>query len=103
MRGAICHATQLSGEKRGYTLPFAVPASADFDVHYLFGDDGLVCLNLHLVAPQNDIVPPEKPTSGYGTINLSVGNMLHPKTKLVNGVMKEECLSLLTDFFKKKR
>jgi tRNA(adenine34) deaminase len=31
------------------------------------------------------------------------GNMLHPKTKLVTGVMKEECLSLLTDFFKKKR
>ena len=31
------------------------------------------------------------------------GNMLHPKTKLVTGVMKEECLALLTDFFKKKR
>ncbi len=74
VRGALCHASQLSGEKRGYTLPFAVPASADVDLHYLFGDDGLVCLNLHLVAPQNDIVPPEKPTSGYGTLNLSVGN-----------------------------
>ena len=31
------------------------------------------------------------------------GNMLHPKTKLITGVMKEECLAILTDFFKKKR
>ena len=31
------------------------------------------------------------------------GNMLHPKTKLVTGVMKEECLAILTDFFKKRR
>ncbi len=31
------------------------------------------------------------------------GNMLHPKTKLVTGVMKDECLALLTNFFKKKR
>ena len=31
------------------------------------------------------------------------GNLLHPKTKVTTGVMKEECLSLITDFFKKKR
>ena len=31
------------------------------------------------------------------------GNMLHPKTKVQTGILREECLSLLTDFFKKKR
>ena len=31
------------------------------------------------------------------------GNMLHPKTKVLSGLMKDECLALLTDFFKKKR
>ena len=31
------------------------------------------------------------------------GNMLHPKTKIATGIMESECLSLLTDFFKKKR
>lgn len=31
------------------------------------------------------------------------GKMLHPKTKTQSGLMKEESLALLTDFFKKKR
>lgn len=31
------------------------------------------------------------------------GNMLHPKTKTQSGLMKDECLALLTDFFKKRR
>ena len=74
IRGAICHATQLSGQKRGYTLPFATPPSADIDAHYLFGNDGMVCLNLHLVVAQNDIVPPEKPTPGYCTLNLGISH-----------------------------
>ena len=41
----------------------------------------------------------DDPKNGYSRY----GNMLHPKTKLVTGVMKEECLAILTDFFKKKR
>lgn len=31
------------------------------------------------------------------------GNLLHPKTEVVTGVLKEECLDLLTGFFKVKR
>ena len=31
------------------------------------------------------------------------GNLLHPKTQVLKGIMKEECLSLITDFFKRKR
>ena len=41
----------------------------------------------------------DDPKNGFS----KYGNMLHPKTKLVAGVMKNECLSLLTSFFKKKR
>lgn len=29
--------------------------------------------------------------------------MLHPKTKLVSGVLEQECASLMKEFFKKKR
>jgi len=41
----------------------------------------------------------DDPKNGYARF----GNMLHPKTKLVKGIMKDECLALLTEFFKKKR
>lgn len=41
----------------------------------------------------------DDPKNGFSRF----GNMLHPKTKTQSGLMKEECLALLTDFFKKKR
>ena len=37
-----------------------------------------------------------------GYSNLSQ-NILHPKTKVVSGIMSEACSKLLTDFFEKKR
>lgn len=30
-------------------------------------------------------------------------NLLHPKTKLISGILQEECTSLMKEFFKKKR
>ena len=30
-------------------------------------------------------------------------NVLHPKTEVISGVMKNECSKLLTDFFERKR
>ena len=41
----------------------------------------------------------DDPKNGFS----KYGNMLHPKTKVVRDVLKEECISLLTDFFKNKR
>ena len=35
--------------------------------------------------------------------SLSSNNILHPKTKVTGGFMKDECSKLLTDFFKGKR
>lgn len=37
---------------------------------------------------------------GYSAIS---PNALHPKTEVVKGVLAEECLTLLQDFFKKRR
>lgn len=31
------------------------------------------------------------------------GNLLHPKTQIVKGILYDECLKVITDFFKKKR
>ena len=71
VRGQLCRSRQLSGDKRGYTLPFAVPPSMDADLawHYDWHGCGNLGLNLHAVAPQNEIVPPEKTTPGYMTLN----------------------------------
>ena len=41
----------------------------------------------------------DDPKNGFSRF----GNMLHPKTKTDTGVMHDECLALLTEFFKKKR
>ncbi len=41
----------------------------------------------------------DDPKNGFSRF----GNMLHPKTKTETGVMHDECLSLLTEFFKRKR
>ena len=40
------------------------------------------------------------PKRGYSTIS---GNMLHPKTVVTSGVLREECERLMTDFFAKLR
>ncbi len=38
--------------------------------------------------------------AGY---SLMQGKVLHPKTEVVNGIMENDCGSLLTQFFKEKR
>ena len=40
------------------------------------------------------------PKRGYSLLK---GNILHPRTEVVTGVMAEECEALMKDFFKKKR
>lgn len=40
------------------------------------------------------------PKRGFTTINT---NLLHPKTKVRNGIMAKECGNLVTEFFRKKR
>ncbi len=76
--GEYVYAEQLSGEKKGFTLPFAPPASAIFNVKYqkpqvAFINNAYASLDYRLTAAQNNIVPPEEPTEGYQAFNLSLG------------------------------
>ena len=75
LKGEYLHAEQKSGEKKGYTLPFSTPWSADAGVKYSYDwkGEGFVGLNVHIVGTQNEIVPPEKPTEGHWTLNASAG------------------------------
>ncbi len=74
-QGEYLYARQQSGEKKGYTLPFSTLWSVDTGLKYTFDSKGkdFVGLNAHIVGAQNEIVPPEKPTDGYFTLNLSAG------------------------------
>ena len=42
----------------------------------------------------------EDPKRGYSMINK---NILHPKTEVTGGILKDECSNLVSTFFKKKR
>ena len=46
------------------------------------------------------VIGAEDPRRGFQNI---APNALHPKTVVESGILAEECLSLVTDFFKKKR
>lgn len=69
------YARQLSGPKRGYTLPFSTPWSAQAGLSYTF-KGGFAGLNAHIVGDMNEIVPPEKTTPGHWTLNLQAGKQL---------------------------
>lgn len=75
LKGDYLYARQLSGRKKYYTLPFSTPWSLDAEIKYTFDwhGEGFATLNAHVVGAQNDIVPPEKPTEGYWTLNASLG------------------------------
>ncbi len=76
--GEYLYSKQLSGDKKGYTLPFSPPASllmnlswspslnSNFTSTYLSVD-------YRITAAQNNIVPPEKKTPGYGVVNIQTG------------------------------
>lgn len=81
LKGEYLFARQLSGDKKGYTLPFSPPWSAEVEARYMprarwSGADGYLALSCEIVGGQNEIVPPENPTKGYRTLNLSAGRSL---------------------------
>lgn len=80
----VVHSRQLSGSKKGFTLPFSPPVTSNFELKYSpqFGDrlkNQHLALLLTKVAPQNSIVPPEKPTPGYMLLHLRSGAELYLK------------------------
>ncbi len=85
-QGEYLYARQKSGEKKGYTLPFSTPWSTDFGMKYTYDykGEGFVDLTAHIVGSQNEIVPPEKPTDGYWTLNLSAGKQFKLRSTTLN-------------------
>lgn len=76
--GEYIYAEQLSGEKKGFTLPFLPPASAIINLKYqksriVFLDAPYVSIDYRIAASQKHIVPPEEATDGFQLVNLSLG------------------------------
>ncbi|RIH65233.1 TonB-dependent receptor [Mariniphaga sediminis] len=72
------YSEQLSGDKIGFTLPFSPPASALFHLKYTPKNQAWLhnpyfSVDFKVAAAQNKIVPPEKKTPGYQTLNLGMG------------------------------
>ena len=94
VKGEYLYARQLSGSKKGYTLPFSTPWSADMELRYKFGKraDGFVAMNVRIVGDQDEIVPPELPTDGYWTLNASAGKAFRIKHYLLSANVRAENL-----------
>jgi iron complex outermembrane receptor protein len=72
------YAEQLSGDKKGYTLPFSPPPSALLNLTWSPNlgshlQNSYLSVDYRMTAEQNNIVPPEKKTPGYMVINVQAG------------------------------
>lgn len=79
--GEYLHAEQLSGNKKGYTLPFSPPPSALFNITWQPGQGKVFrknycSLDYRVTGAQNNIVPPEKKTPGYQVFNFQAGSRI---------------------------
>lgn len=80
--GEYVYSEQLSGEKKGFTLPFSPPASLLFNLKYSPRNTSGVknpylSVDYKLAAQQKHIVPPEEKTNGYQLVNISLGGDLN--------------------------
>ena len=75
LQGDYLFARQLSGDKQGYGLPFSPPWRIVPEVRFHWRNgDGYAAVNVRVCGAQHDIVPPEKPTDGWWTLNLAAGH-----------------------------
>ncbi len=87
--GEYVYSVQLSGKKKGFTLPFSPPASVIFNIKYqnqrlLFLDMPYFSIDYLITAAQNNIVPPEEPTKGYQVINIAFGGEIRIKSQRID-------------------
>lgn len=80
--GEYVYSEQLTGPKKGYTLPFSPPASAIINLKYqthewLGMEHVYASLDYRITAAQNHIVPPEEKTEGYQVFNLGLGGEVY--------------------------
>lgn len=79
--GEYVYSEQLSGSKKGFTLPFSPAPSALLNLSWSpkLSDklkNSYLSIDYRLTASQNNIVPPEKKTSGYQIVNVQLGTTL---------------------------
>ncbi|TDH26964.1 TonB-dependent receptor [Segetibacter sp. 3557_3] len=77
--GEYLYARQLSGDKRGYTLPFSPPPSGLANITWSPAINNTFSktyfsLDFRRTLKQDNIVPPEKKTPGYSIIHLQTGS-----------------------------
>lgn len=87
--GEYVYSEQISGEKKGFTLPFSPPASGIFNIKYMkqkikFVENAYMSMDYRITAPQNNIVPPEVTTAGYQLVNLGLGGDIVIKNHRIN-------------------
>ncbi|WP_343532557.1 TonB-dependent receptor [Pedobacter sp.] len=80
--GEYLYSEQLSGGKKGFTLPFSPAPSALLNLTWLprLSDQlhhSYLSVDYRLTASQNNIVPPEKKTPGYQVVNVQMGTTLN--------------------------
>ena len=86
-KGDYVFSRQMSGNKKGFGLPFAPPWRAVFAVKYRFPKEGHLIFDIRVAGAQKDIVPPEKSTDAWFTLNLSAGKQFSlGKTLLKTGL-----------------
>ncbi|MFT3737988.1 MAG: TonB-dependent receptor [Breznakibacter sp.] len=81
LTGEWVYSVQKSGEKKNFTLPFSPPPSMTATIraegHKAWQlESPYLAIDTKLAGAQNHIVPPEKKTDGYTTLNLSTGGLL---------------------------
>lgn len=79
--GEYVYARQLSGDKKGYTLPFSPPSSVLLNLTWSpelqHLQNPYFSVDYRLTSRQHRVVPPEKQTSGFSVVNLQAGTTLH--------------------------
>ena len=88
--GEYVYSEQMSGEKKGFTLPFSPPPSGIFNLKYQKQkirpiENAYISIDYRITAPQNNIVPPEETTDGYQVVNIGIGGDV---------ILKNQCLSI---------
>lgn len=79
--GEYVWSQQMSGEKKGFGLPFSPPASLLLNLSCQPVTKGVmsdtwISVDFKMVSAQNNIVPPEKKTPGYHLLNIGAGSTL---------------------------
>jgi len=87
--GEYVYSEQLSGEKKGFTLPFSPPANVILNAVFrkpelLFLSDAYCSVDFMITAKQHNIVPPEETTAGSRIINIGLGGELNLNNQKIN-------------------